>query len=168
MLHCTGKDSLSWYESKCFDLLCFYSNWPSAVWRLPVQNLDSRIWLAQMRNGMMVDGKQAVVGSEITNELTGNASGGGYQGWGNFVKQSPLVRLFFAKNLPMISLWLPSMIEICCKFPHPSLLILKQSLEFTPTQGHITHSIPLHIPLHVPLVDPGIGPWGKPLACALC
>ena len=57
---------------------------------------------------------------------------------------------FSAEYIPVISWWLLSMIQHCCKFSYPNSSILKQSLEFPRTQGQRTHSITLYSLTHPP------------------
>ena len=77
--------------------------------------------------------------------------------WDGLAAFSPSMQ---AVNIPVISPWLPTMIQQCCEFPHPNSLILKQSLEFPPAQGQRTHSIPLNSPTYPP-GQPGGRPLGQ-------
>ena len=69
--------------------------------------------------------------------------------WVNFGRQSPLVS-FSAENISAISLWLPSMIQQSCEFLHPINLFSNNLLNFPPTQGRKTHSIPRYSQTYPP------------------
>ena len=87
--------------------------------------------------------------------------------WKFYGSKTPLYSMIWGKRqIPVLSLWLPSMILQNFEFPHPFPLNLKKSREFPLPWGRESNPSPC-IPQYIPLVGPGSYPWGKPMTCAL-